>query len=207
MILTAKIPKPGIADEVRLIQNEVAARSPALYIPVIFLRLAVEVIRRVSEDGGIEVNPCAALDAAVLGRSLALAAGRTTVTHQDIRAGVYAALCNNTPGADRVSLTAGIDRAYPCVTDYIQQQIPAVAVDGLARQLREPLGEGACCTAARIREIITGGAPPDDLALLAGWLAQHETLYNYRLHEVMAVYLAPYFESRVQTNSQEESPA
>lgn len=205
MLLTVKIPTPAVEDELRLIRQELAAREPGPYIPVLFLRLAVEVIRSFRNDGCLEVNPCAALDAAALSSRRALAAGRTIVSHQDIRAGVDDAVCNNTVGADRQACICRVDRVYPDVAEYIQRHIPGVAVAELARQLREPLGDSACCTAVRIRQIITGGTTPEDLAPFAGWLVRHESLYNYRLHEIMAVYLAPYYKINAQKPLTEES--
>jgi len=206
MLLTVKIPTPAIEDELRLIRQELAAREPGPYSPVIFLRLAVEVIRMVRDNCGAEVNPCAALDAALLSRNIAFEAGRTIVSHQDIRAGVNAALCGAIAGPDREVLLARIDRGYPDVAEYIQRHIPGVALAGLAQQLRGQLCAGACCTAGRIRQSITGGAVPDELAVFAGWLIRHESLCNYRLHEVMAVYLAPYYEVNAQKQLTEEPP-
>ncbi|MEI6126687.1 MAG: hypothetical protein WCQ99_09075, partial [Pseudomonadota bacterium] len=71
-------------DEIKLIKQRVDMLRPAIYIPLIFLGFALEVIRAISDGDCFEVRQKAGIDAALISRSTALSEMRSIVSCQDM---------------------------------------------------------------------------------------------------------------------------
>lgn len=195
MILTVKIPVSSLDDELKLIKQEVDALRPAIYVPLIFLRFAAEVIRAVRAGDFCEVSPAAGLDAALVSRSTALSGGRSVVSCQDMKAGIYASILNSALRADVAEAAKKIDELYSSIAEYLQKNIKQADLSKVVQHFHAARGPAFEWSAASIKKTIICEKSPcasDELSRLAGWIFEHESIHRYRLYEVMAEYLRAY---------------
>ncbi|MEI6127735.1 MAG: hypothetical protein WCQ99_14410, partial [Pseudomonadota bacterium] len=122
----------------------------------------------------------------------------------DMKAGIYASILKNARCDDTSGVAKKIDKKYCCVAEYIQKNINEVNLSRIVQYFHAARGAPFEWSAVTIKKIITGAKSPfapDELARLARWITEHESIQHYRLYEVMAEYLRAYDGSCTQNMS------
>lgn len=189
MLLTVKVPIAGLEEELRLVRQELARRGMLPYIPELFLKLGIEALRVLRSDDALGLNPAAVLDAAVRCRQCAAREDRPVTTLRDMCAAVQQLVQPCAADAD-----CRVREAFPDVQKYLRSGLPGIDIEAVGEQFYAYAGNGPP-TGASVRQWIASGAVPEALCALSAWIAQHETLHRYLMHEVTAAYIAAYREN------------
>jgi|GEM_PF-1886920 len=187
MLLTVKIPVAAVEDDVRLVRRELAAHGTVPYIPLLFLKLGLEALRVLRADDALGLNPAAALDAALLSGTIAARRGSPVAGCGDVREAVCEVV--RRCAANQCDAGARAAGAFPDVHVFMRRNLPGIDIAGIAQQFGRWYG-GNDCTGSGIRRWIISGQASDGLCVLTGWIARHETMRRYLLHDVTAAYCA-----------------
>jgi len=186
MLLTVKVPIAALEDDLRLIRQELAQEEPVPYIPEGFIRLVLEAMRVLRADDSLKIEPLAARDVLWLSRSKACEQRQPVVRLGDVLAATQDVVCRNAPDLAEAKLK--VADAFPEARSYLCRWLSGVDIANLCQGLQNHLRH-RMCTAATIRQCILSGQDPPELAVLTAWIAQHETMRYYQIHDVIAAYL------------------
>lgn len=191
-LVSLKIPLVGIDDEVRIVQKETGLLEPLIYIPHIFAKLAVEVVRSLRGDDRLEIGPRTSINAGLIARSSALLEGRIMVSYCDIKEGIYAAILGKALYEDKSDIERKIDEAFPAFSAYLEQHIPDVTFTAIVRQYRDVWGSKADWNPANVKTSVTRKGANGDWQKFSSWAGQNEPLPKNKLYDVISLYLSAY---------------
>ncbi|MCX8044936.1 MAG: hypothetical protein N3B18_12525 [Desulfobacterota bacterium] len=186
MLLTAKVPTPTVEDELTFILKELEPSGNIPYIPMLFLRYAVETIRTLRVREHLDVAPATPLSAAMRSKEIAFQEGLPVVTYRIITDAVSETVLREAKGREQVS--EKIFSAFPDVRSYLCHCLQGIDMVGIAHALKIDM-QCRCNIGALLRRSILEGRDPQGLDLLTVWVAQHERMRYYQLYEVIAAYL------------------
>ena len=181
-----RIPVVSRDDEVRIVYKETGRLTPRIYLPLLFVRWAVDIVRSLRGDERLELGPRASINSGLVARSAALFEHMPVASGCQMREGVYTALLGKASHDDIDDVQARIDQLAGTPGAYVQRALAEIDLSALAaheRWARQPV------TGQLVRSLITAGQAPDDLVRLTAWIATHEPVPYFRIHDVVAAYL------------------
>ncbi len=186
-LVSLSIPLVSFDDELHIVRKELGRIQPAVYLPELYLSLAVATVRALRSDERLELGPRASINAAFIARSSALFEGRSMVSFCNIKEGIFTAILGKALYEDKQDVERAVQDAFPSIGPYLQKHIEGV---DLERILRKYCGDGEV-NAQTLKEHIAG-SDNDELSRFAGWAYHNETIHKFRMYEVLAEYLSAY---------------
>lgn len=181
-----RIPVVSRDDEVRIVYKETDRLAPRIYLPLLFVRWAVDIVRGLRGDERLELGPRASINSGLVARSAALFEAMPVASGCQVREGVYTAVLGKAAHDDIDDVAARIDQLAGTPGACVQRELADIDCTALAaheRWARQPI------TGHQVRSLIIDGRAPDELARLTGWIATHEPVPYFRIHDVAAAYL------------------
>jgi len=191
-LVSIKIPLVGIEDEIKIVQKEAERVSPAVYVPRIFLKLAVEIVRALRTDEHLEMGPRTSINTALIGRSSALLEGKSIISFCNMKEGIYTAILGKALFEDKTDIEKRIDDIFPAVADYIARELDGLGLDEIVRAYRNTWGDDTKWSAKNVKQLITGEAETAELEKLAAWIYRFENINKCNIHDVASEYLCAY---------------
>jgi magnesium chelatase subunit I len=191
-LVSLKIPLVDVDDEMRIVQKETGLLKPPIYIPHLFSKLVVEVVRVLRGDDRLEIGPRTSINAGLIARSSALLEGRNLVSYCDIKEGIYTAILGKTLYEDKRDVERKIDEVFPSISSYLEKNIPDVAITKLISQYRDVWGKDADWDAGHIKSVLTPKGSNSDWKKLSRWISKNETTSQDRMQEIISLYLSAY---------------
>ena len=188
-MVSIEIPLAGLEDELRIVRREVEKCRPQVYIPRVFLKLAVEVVRAMRRDDRLEAGPRTSITAGLAARSSALLEGRCVASLCNVKEGIYTAVLGKAVFEGKQDIRSRLDEIFPDCASYIEREIGGVSLPGILQSCRD--GSSGWSGAALQRQV-TGPGEKSALQDFARWTYAHESIHRYRMYEVMAAYLEAY---------------
>ncbi len=176
------------ADEMRIVRKELDKCRPAAYLPEVFLRLCVEVVRALRGDERLDIGPRTSINAGLIGRSSAMLQGRSTISFCNIKEGIYTAVLGKAYLEDRDDIEKKIDEVFPDITAYLSRQIGDVDFAAVTEACSEAGGQHAGWSPENIKALIVRGESGNALEKLVEWTIRHEAISRFRIYEVIAAY-------------------
>ncbi|MFC1591727.1 hypothetical protein ACFL43_04320 [Thermodesulfobacteriota bacterium] len=187
-----EMPHVGLADEVRLVRKEVDKEQPAIYVPALYLKLAVEVMRLLRGNDRLEPGPRASINAALIARSSALLESRTVVSFCNVKEGIYTAVLGKSLSGDTSALEKSIDAVFPDISAYLQNEMQGCELSAMVSAYYNCFGDGSGWNSRQIKKLIGNKTADVCFEAAASWIYQHESMHKYRLYEVLAEYLSAF---------------
>jgi Mg-chelatase subunit ChlI len=191
-LVSIKIPLVGLEDELRIVRKEAEKLTPAVYIPGVFLKLAIEVVRAMRADERLTIGPRTSINAGLIARSSALLQGQAVASFCNIKEGIYTAILGKAPFEDRDDIESRIDQLFPEIASYLEREIPEVRFGALVQSYHAAYGTDAPWDAAGLKRLATGSEAIPELEHFCQWAYQHESIQKFRIYEVLAEYLSAY---------------
>ena len=191
-IINNRDPMLSLDDELKFVRNEVEKHKPKVYIPGVFLKLAVEVVRTAMGSQQLDKGSVISINAVMIGRSLALRQGRSVITFDDIRDGVCKALVGNAILKDRPDVEKVVKDFLSEISFYVEKNIKGINISKAVSCFQELKGKDASRTENNIKILITASKTNRELKKLSRWIYENESIHKYRIYEVMAEYLEAY---------------
>jgi Mg-chelatase subunit ChlI len=187
-LVSISIPLVALEDEMRIAVKETARMSPQVYIPRLFLRLAVETVRAFRSDEHLELGPRASINAGLIARSSAMIEGRRIVSFCDVKEGVYTAILGKAFFEDKADVERRIDEVFPDIAAYLAAHLTGIDLAAIVKAFRAGHGPDAGYSAGLLGTIKNVQAVED----LAAWCRSHEQAAGNRHAAIMAAYLTAF---------------
>lgn len=191
-MVSLKVPLVGLEDEMRIVQKEVEKLEPVVYIPMVFLKLAVEIVRALRGDERLEVGPRTSINAGLIGRSSAILEGREVVGFCNLKEGIYSAILGKVLYEDKADIEKKIDEVFPEIDSYIEKNIGGIDLSEIVQCYHEEWGLNAEWDVAKLQKLIKG-RKDHILNKLTHWFFEHESKERkQKMYEILADYLSAY---------------
>jgi hypothetical protein len=179
-------------EEMMIVREEPVKLEPMVYIPGIYLKLAVNAVQALRGDVCQDARSETVKNVCLIARASALAEARSIVSLCDIKDGICrvasANVCfDNIKGVDRI-----VDDTFFQMSSIITGELKGIDVSGIVQSCREQWGSSYDWNALQIKQLIMAGKTPTGFKKMAGWIYENETIHKYRIYEVMAEYLEAY---------------
>ncbi len=188
-LVSLKIPLVGPEDEMQIVRKEIERVDPPIYLPEIFLRLTVEVVRAMRSDERLEMGPRTSIHAGLIGRGAALLEGRGTVSFCNIKEGIYTSILGKALFEDKADVEEKLDGVFPEIAPFIARELPDVEISEIVRSYVDRWGAAQGWEPQKIKQMIEGSENVEALSVLSGLLYAREKIHKFRIYEVMADYL------------------
>lgn len=184
-----KIPMVELQDEMRIVRKE----APQIYIPAVFLKLAVEVVRALRSDERLELGPRACINAGRIAGSSAALDGRSVVSFCDMKEGIYTAILGKAPHEETSDIVRKIDDIFPAIAAYIEKEMPDIDFGLIVRSYYETYGAASPWNAGNIKNLIkTASSAAKGFEDFAARICLQEAITQGMSYEVLAEYLSAY---------------
>ncbi len=191
-LVSIKIPLVGLEEEIRIVQKEIEKDKSMIYVPGLFVKLAVEVVRALRGDERLEIGPRTSINAGLISRSSARLEDRGVVSYCNIKEGIYTAILGKALFEDTSDIEKKIDEVFPEISSYIEHNIDSIELPKITRYCRDFLGDADVFCASALKKIIQDTEEMQEIGKFSQWIYSQETIYKYRIYEVMAEYLEAY---------------
>jgi MoxR-like ATPase len=191
-MVSLKIPLVGIEDEIRIVHKEVSISEPQIYVPRLFIRLAVEVIRALRGDERLELGPRTSINAGLIARSSALLDGRTMADYCDVKEGIYTAILGKALYEDKHDVERKIDELFPAISSYLEQHIPQVKFQEITGEYREEWGNDAAWSKDRVVMILQRKSVSQSWKRLQQNISALENRAQEEIAEIISLYLSAF---------------
>lgn len=191
-LISLKIPMVGLEDEIRIVQKEIEKLEPRVYVPKVFLKLAVEVVRALRGDERLEIGPRTSINAGLIGRSSALLEGLSIAGFCNVKEGIYTAILGKALYEDKAGVEKRIDDVFPDISSYMEQNIKGIDISTIVRYCHEEWGNDKEWDSTNIKKFLTGKKTPDNFVKLSRWILKNESIDKDSIYEVMSDYLLAY---------------
>jgi len=191
-MVSLKIPLVGIEDEIRIVQKELNRAEPHIYIPRLFIKLAIEVIRALRGDERLELGPRTSINAGLIARSSALLEGRTMANYCDMKEGIYTAILGKALYEDKHDVERKIDELFPDISSYLEQNIPHIALSEIIKEYRKEWGNDAAWSKDRAAIILQDSNASQSVQRLKQYLAEQEHRDHEEVLEIISLYLSAF---------------
>ena len=177
-LVSLKIPLVGIEDEIRIVHKEINRVEPKVYIPHLFIKLAIEVIRSLRGDERLELGPRTSINAGLIGRSSALLEGRSLANYCDIKEGIYTAVLGKALFEDKHDVERKIDELFPPIAAYLDKNLPSVLFSEIIPEYRQEWGSDAEWNGNNIEAMLKGVSVSQSWNHFRQWIFEHEPAGN-----------------------------
>lgn len=191
-LISLKIPMVGLEDEIRIVQKEIDKLKPRVYVPKVFLKLAVEVVRTLRGDERLEIGPRTSINAGLIGRSSALLEGLNVAGFCNVKEGIYTAILGKALYEDKADVEKRIDDVFPNISSYIEKNMKEIDMSTIVRWCHQEWGNGIEWHSTNIKKLLAGKKPPDDLVRLSRWVLKNESIDKDGIYQIMSDYLLAY---------------
>jgi Mg-chelatase subunit ChlI len=191
-LVSIKIPMAGLEDEIRIVKKEIERMKPSVYVPKIFLKLAVEIIRAIRGDERLEMGPRTSINAGLIGRSSALLEGGTVVSFCNIKEGIHTAILGKALFEDKEDIEKKIEDISPEIASYIDRNLDGIQLDEIVTSYHDTWGDDAEWSPSNIKKLITAENHIKELEQFSQWIYANETMHKFRIYDVMTEYLKAY---------------
>ncbi len=191
-LVSIKIPRVNIEDEIRIVQKEVARMTPPIHVPVLFIKLAVEVITTLRGNDRLELGPRTSINAGLIARSSALLAGRFVADYCDIKEGIYTAILGKTQFEDIYDIEKQIDAQFPAVAAYLKKNLPHINFSEMISDYRHEWGNNTDWNDTKIKQMVNNKNLSPAWNHLQQWIGEHDESLVVTGAQIIAVYLAAY---------------
>ena len=191
-MVSLKIPLVGIEDEIRIVHKEVSISEPQIYVPRLFIRLAVEVIRALRGDERLELGPRTSINAGLIARSSALLDGRTMADYCDVKEGIYTAILGKALYEDKHDVERKIDELFPAISSYLEQHIPQVKFQEITGEYREEWGNDAVWSKNQVAMILQKKSVSQSWKRLQQIISALENRAQDEIAEIISLYLSAF---------------
>ena len=191
-MVSLKIPLVGIEDEIRIVHKEVSISEPQIYVPRLFIRLAVEVIRALRGDERLELGPRTSINAGLIARSSALLDGRTMADYCDVKEGIYTAILGKALYEDKHDVERKIDELFPAISSYLEQHIPQVKFQEITEEYREEWGNDVAWSKDRVAMILQKKSVAQSWKRLQQSISALENRAQEEIAEINSLYLSAF---------------
>ena len=191
-LISLKIPMVGLEDEIRIVQKEIEKLEPRVYVPKVFLKLAVEVVRALRGDERLEIGPRTSINAGLVGRSSALLEGLSVAGFCNVKEGIYTAILGKALYEDKAGVEKRIDELFPEISSYIEKNIKEIDISKIVRYCHEEWGNDKEWDSTNIKKLINGKKAPANFVKLFRWTLKNESIDKDSIYEVISDYLLAY---------------
>jgi MoxR-like ATPase len=191
-LVSLKIPLVGIEDEIRIVHKEINRIEPKVYIPHLFIKLAIEVIRALRGDERLELGPRTSINAGLIARSSALLEGRSLADYCDIKEGIYTAVLGKALFEDKHDIERKIDELFPAIAAYLDKNLPSVLFSEIIPEYRQEWGSDAEWSGNKIEALLKGVSVSQSWNHFQLWALEHEQTENEFIPQIIALYLSAY---------------
>jgi len=191
-LVSLKIPLVGIDDEIRIVQKEISRVEPVLYIPHLFIKLAIEVIRALRGDERLELGPRTSINAGLIARSSALLEGRSLANYCDIKEGIYTAVLGKALFEDKHDVERKIDELFPPIASYLDKNLPHVLFAEIIPEYRQEWGRDEEWSGIKTEAMLKGKSVSQSWDHLLQRTREHEPVENELIPHIIALYLSAY---------------
>ncbi len=191
-LVSLKIPLVGIEDEIRIVHKEINRLEPKVYIPHLFLKLAIDVIRSLRGDERLEMGPRTSINAGLIARSSAMLAGRRVANYCDMKEGIYTAVLGKALFEDKYDIERKLDELFPAIAAYLEQNMPPVLFPEIISDYRQEWGAEAEWSADNIAQLCTDTNRSPAWQHLHTWIHEHETAAGEMIPQLITHYLSAY---------------
>ncbi len=175
-----------------LVEKEIEKLEPRVYVPKVFLKLAVEVVRALRGDERLEIGPRTSINAGLVGRSSALLEGLSVAGFCNVKEGIYTAILGKALYEDKAGVEKRIDEVFPEISSYIEKNIKEIDISKIVRYCHEEWGNDKEWDSTNIKKLINGKKAPDNFVKLFRWTLKNESIDKNSIYEVMSDYLLAY---------------
>ena len=191
-MVSLKIPLVGVEDEIRIVQKEVSRSEPHVYIPRLFIQLAVEVVRSLRGDERLELGPRTSINAGLIARSSALLEGRTLADYCDVKEGIYTAILGKALYEDKHDVERKIDELFPSISLYLEKTLPQVRLSEITAEYRQEWGTDAAWSKDRVALILQKKSDSQSWKRLEKSIAEMENRTLDEIAEIISRYMAAF---------------
>ena len=191
-LVSLKIPLVGIEDEIRIVHKEINRVEPKVYIPHLFIKLAIEVIRALRGDERLELGPRTSINAGLIARSSAMLEGRSLANYCDIKEGIYTAVLGKALFEDKHDVERKIDELFPAIAAYLDKNLPAVLFSEIISEYRQEWGIDAEWSGNNIEALLKDVSVSQSWNQFVKWAREHESAGNENIPQILALYLSAY---------------
>jgi magnesium chelatase subunit I len=191
-MVSLKIPLVGIEDEICIVQKELSRVEPPVYIPRLFISLAVEVIRALRGDERLELGPRTSINAGLIARSSALLEGRTMTDYCDVKEGIYTAILGKALYEDKNDIELKINDIFPSIPLYIENHLPQVPFSAIAAEYREECGKNTVWKEEHVAVMLQKNNDLSHWRLLQQSISKLENRPQDEIAGLIALYLSAY---------------
>jgi magnesium chelatase subunit I len=191
-LVSLKIPLVGIEDEIRIVHKEINRIEPKVYIPHLFIKLAIEVIRALRSDERLELGPRTSINAGLIARSSALLEGRNLANYCDIKEGIYTAVLGKALFEDKHDIENKIDELFPAIASYLDKNMTLVLFSKIISEYRQEWGIDAEWSSNKIEGLMRGTSVSKSWDHMHKWTREHEPAGNEFIPQIIALYLSAY---------------
>ena len=191
-LVSLKIPLVGIEDEIRIVQKEVNLVEPRVYIPQLFIKLVIEVVRALRGDERLELGPRTSINAGLIARSSALLEGRSLANYCDIKEGIYTAVLGKALFEDKHDVERKIDELFPSIASYLEKNLPPVLFSEIIPEYRQEWGSDAEWSSNKIEAMLKGVSVSQSWNHFRQWALENEPAGNEFIPHIISLYLLAY---------------
>jgi MoxR-like ATPase len=191
-LVSLKIPLVGIEDEIRIVHKEISRIEPKVYIPHLFIKLGIEVIRSLRTDDRLELGPRTSINAGLIARSSALLEGRSVANYCDIKEGIYTAVLGKTLFEDKHDIERKLDELFPAIAAYLDKNLPSVLFSEIISEYRQEWGKDAEWSGNNIEAMLKGVSVSQSWNQFVKLAREHESAGNENIPQILALYLSAY---------------
>jgi len=191
-MVSLKIPLVGIENEICIVHKEISRIEPAVYIPHLFIKLAIEVIRSLRTDDRLELGPRTSINAGLIARSSAMLEGRSVANYCDIKEGIYTAVLGKALFEDKHDVERKIDELFPAIAAYLDKNLPSVLFSEIISEYRQEWGKDAEWGGNNIEALLKSVSVSPSWNHFRQWIFEHETAEIEISSQIIAMYLSAY---------------
>jgi hypothetical protein len=192
MFMSLKVPRGSLDDELAFVCDEIAALSPPVYLPKLFLKIGLYTIRSIENHLHAAADPGVGIDFALTAQNSAQGESRSIVRHSDIAAALHAAILKNIPAKHALEISESVVLNAPNSARFLQNELPECDFSLLIQKVHSPGNAGSCITPEYIKKALLTHTDFPELESVCRWVMNNETIQHFRIYEVIAAYVNAY---------------
>jgi hypothetical protein len=192
MFMLIKVPRGSIDEELAMASQNIETQSSPVYVPRLFLKLGLEIIRIAENNFNLDCGPTVGSDAAFSARNRASEDERAIAGWQDMRTAVYTAVSVCAQQHEKIFSEEMLEDILPDVAAFLQRELADIDLALLIGNFSANIGSTVEISSAAIKKLITANSTEPELEKFSAWVMQHEKIAYFRVHEVIAEYLQAY---------------